>query len=1719
MLLALALCALAVLSGCGSSSTNQAPAVVVTYTLAPPSSILTGTSVTLSATVTNDPANAGVNWNVSCASASCGSFSPTHTASGVTTVFTAPGLPPTGNSINITAASVTDRTATATVTVAVVSTVTVNFNEAPPSTLAVGAQAMIIASLTNDPSNSGASWTLACGGGNCGALSLTQTMSGQATVYTAPNPAPTSGTVTITATSIADPTKSVSAVVTIGSSTGVGILFTEPPPSALSTGGHVAVSVTVTNDPANLGVDWSLSCTGGACGSISPSHTSSGATTTFTAPANIPPGNTVTITAAATAEPTLTIMGTVTITLPTDVQITLNEAPPSTLSPNGEATVAATVTNDPTNAGVNWTVTCESSSCGSFSSTHTSSGETTIYTAPATVPTGGTVTITATAAADVTKTVSATVTISSVSLVALLNGPYTFTFTGTDSNGIYAVVGNLTADGAGNITSGEEDFTDVATPPVETTISGTYTIDINGRGTMSLTTGQSNIGVGGIQTLSFAVVDFDRALITEFDTSATSSGTLDFQTSADIALSAISGGYAFRFFGADLTNPVLISPTAIGGVLTANGNGSFTTGTEDVNDGGVVTNSPITGTYTAPDSFGRGTATIGANTFTYYIVDSTNVKFLETDNILTSGSAFTQGTSSFSNGSLAGNYAFDLLGTSVPPGTSLADGGIFTASGSGSLTSGTLDANSGGTLVTSTVGGTYSVASNGRGTLSLTGATQGPSSLALYFTSTQGILLLDLDTYATSAGIAMAQGSNLSAATFNGNYSTNWSGTSPKGEEDAVGVLDANGISTLTGTADINMQGGILSPNTPLTGSFVGNATGRFTGSIVTPTVTLPEIFYLLNASTALLLETDTTPSTGLLQLQSLMGPPVSIAFTLPPPSSLPVGQQAQVSATVTNDIFNQGVDWTVTCGSSSCGSFNPTHTTSGANTTYTAPSSIPTGSTVTITATATADPTKTVTATVTITSANSISISFSPPPPATLQAGAQAQVGATVMNDPQNLGVNWTVTCGSSSCGSFNPTHTASGALTTYTAPSTVPTGGTVTITATAAANSAVSVSASVTITQPVITVSFLVPPPSTLPATETAMMSATVMNDPLNLGVAWTVTCGSPSCGFFNPMNTASGMLTTYTAPNTIPVGGTVTITASSVANPAASVSATVTITSPPITIVFTVPPPPTLQANASALMSATVMNDPQNLGVNWSATCGSANCGSFNPIHTQSGAETTYTAPSTVPTGGTVTITAAAAADPTVTVSAMVTITPEGMTGLLTGYYAFTLRGQDGNGFYTVAGSLFADGNGNVTMGEEDFEDFTTLPLVATFTGTYTIGNDGRGTMTLTTTYAGLGVNGTQTLTLAVANSNHVLITEADRGAVSSGAMDLQTTSDFSLGSISGGYSFVFSGIDITNIGAQVGGVVTADGNGNFTSGTLDVNDGGVYTTSPISGTYTAPDSFGRTTVTINSSNEPMPFTFTFYIVSGTNLKWTETDCYYITNGLAYAQGPGPFTDASLSGTHVFSTAGTSTKGAVVAAGLFTANGTGTLSNGVIDVNNAGTQTTDGTYTGSYTVASNGRGTLTLTGTTGGISMLNSYFTASNGVLLLETDKTETGGVALTQASGINAGTLLGNYALGFGSVTKKADNAWSGQAIADGISGFTGTVDINENMVVSSGLPLTGTFTANSNGRFPGSLITSLTGTLPEVFYVVDSSTVFYIETDSSPGSGMLNLQTF
>lgn len=108
----IAAAALAFLAACGPAA-YVAPPISVTFTpsFTPPTAMTVSEQCGVAATVTNDSKNQGVTWKAACGSASCGTFTPTPaSASAEPITYTSPATIPTGNTVTLTATSVTDPT-------------------------------------------------------------------------------------------------------------------------------------------------------------------------------------------------------------------------------------------------------------------------------------------------------------------------------------------------------------------------------------------------------------------------------------------------------------------------------------------------------------------------------------------------------------------------------------------------------------------------------------------------------------------------------------------------------------------------------------------------------------------------------------------------------------------------------------------------------------------------------------------------------------------------------------------------------------------------------------------------------------------------------------------------------------------------------------------------------------------------------------------------------------------------------------------------------------------------------------------------------------------------------------------------------------------------------------------------------------------------------------------------------------------------------------------------------------------------------------------------------------------------------------------------------------------------------------------------------------------------------------------------------------------------
>lgn len=442
-------------------------------------------------------------------------------------------------------------------------------------------------------------------------------------------------------------------------------------------------------------------------------------------------------------------------------------------------------------------------------------------------------------------------------------------------------------------------------------------------------------------------------------------------------------------------------------------------------------------------------------------------------------------------------------------------------------------------------------------------------------------------------------------------------------------------------------------------------------------------------------------------------------------------------------------------------------------------------------------------------------------------------------------------------------------------------------------------------------------------------------------------------------------------------------------------------------------------------------------------------------------------------------------------------------------LNGSYAFSFSGTDAFGFFAAAGSLQADGNGTITGGAIDLSSVNGAITNAALTGTYSIGADGRGTATLNS--AGNPV----TIAFVMLSSQRALVVRFENFGTGSGSMDRQTTSAFTTASLQGGFAFNLGGIDNVGNTFASAGNFTADTSGNLTNGAQDFNDSGAVNTNvALAGSWSVGAANGRGTATLTTSLGSL--SFAFYVVDANHVKMVETDSVAILGGDGYRQ-LGPFTNSSLNGSFPFTLSGVSTTGSLVAGGIFTADGGGNLTGGVEDVNNGGNVVPNLAVSGSYSMATNGRGTMTLINPTGTSHF--AVYPTTGGILMVELDVViVSNGTAVAQiGSSFSNTSVNGSYGLNMSGAQQGFEIDAAAQFKASGSGSLSGALDINNGGSLFPNLALSGTYSLASNGR--GTLVLqSSEGTLNFNFYMVNASRALFIEMDASlPSIGEFDAQ--
>jgi hypothetical protein len=194
--------------------------------------------------------------------------------------------------------------------------------------------------------------------------------------------------------------------------------------------------------------------------------------------------------------------------------------------------------------------------------------------------------------------------------VAQLSGTFVFSATGTDpSDGDYFVAGSITADGSGGIT-GVEDLNLGSGIDSDVTFKGTYQVDPGGNVTVNLADTATN---GSFFTFPLP----SGSSPVKISYNSTGSGTLQPQS-----VTGFSNAGTFNF---TLTGEGEGTVTGSGS-FTTNAAGGITAGSEQYQDGTYSrSTAALTGELSPAFSGGRGTAVIGSNLFSYYVVSQKQI--------------------------------------------------------------------------------------------------------------------------------------------------------------------------------------------------------------------------------------------------------------------------------------------------------------------------------------------------------------------------------------------------------------------------------------------------------------------------------------------------------------------------------------------------------------------------------------------------------------------------------------------------------------------------------------------------------------------------------------------------------------------------------------------------------------------------------------------------------------------------------------------------------------------------------------------------------------------------------------------------------------------------------------------------------------------------------------------------------------------------------------
>jgi hypothetical protein len=312
-------------------------------------------------------------------------------------------------------------------------------------------------------------------------------------MYTAPMSA---GSFVVTATSMADTSKSASAAVSVAAAATVAMTIS-PGSASLSSGGSQQFTAAVSGN-SNTAVTWSA--TGG---SVSTSGL-------YTAPSA---AGTYTVTATSAADTTKSASASVTVSAAPVVAVSITPGSAS-LTTGGTQQFTASVTGS-SNTAVTWSATGGTITSG-------------LYTAPSAA---GSYTVKATSVADSTKSASANVTVSAAPVVAVTISPvsasmlssgtqqFTASVSGSSNTAVSwsATAGSVSSGGMYTAPAAAGSYTVKATSAADSTKSASATVTVSApvvAVAVSLSPGSASLSTSATQQFTATVTGSSNAAVT-----------------------------------------------------------------------------------------------------------------------------------------------------------------------------------------------------------------------------------------------------------------------------------------------------------------------------------------------------------------------------------------------------------------------------------------------------------------------------------------------------------------------------------------------------------------------------------------------------------------------------------------------------------------------------------------------------------------------------------------------------------------------------------------------------------------------------------------------------------------------------------------------------------------------------------------------------------------------------------------------------------------------------------------------------------------------------------------------------------------------------------------------------------------------------------------------------------------------------------------------------